>query len=148
MATTATSSVPPPLAEPHGDQAAGHESEVVLHELVALSLVGKQLLGAVYGPLFGSVHPHVDELVDSWSAVADQVAERAAALGVTPDRHPADHGMVRDLPHRVAGVAERARARSYLVGGTDAVSVDVVGELVRELERQQRMFRARHGDGA
>lgn len=165
MVTAATSSSPPSLAERHEREAVGRELEVVLHELVALSLIGKQLLWAVYGPLFGSVHLHIDELVDSWSELADQLAERAVALGVTRDGQAEavvadsqmmpvtatpteDHVPVRDLGHRVAEVAERARARLYLVGEIDLVSEDVLVDIVRELEKQRRMLRARLGERA
>lgn len=165
MATAATASSLPALAERHEREAAGRELEVVLHELVALSLVGKQLLWAVYGPLFGSVHVHIDELVGSWSELADRVAEQAVALGVMPDGQAEavvagsqptpvgqttteDHVAVRDLTHRVARVAERARTRSYLVGEIDLVPADVLVDVVRELEKQQRMLRAQLGDRA
>lgn len=161
MATAATSSSLPSPAESHEREAAGRELEVVLHELVALSLIGKQLLWAVYGPLFGSVHLHIDELVDSWSELADQLAERAVSLGVTSDGQAVvagsqptpvaatpteDHVAGRDLTHRVAEVAERARARLYVVGEIDLVSADVFVDIVRELEKQRRMLRARLGD--
>ena len=43
-----------------------HELEVTLHELVDLSLIGKQLHWAVVGPLFRPLHLHLDEMVDSW----------------------------------------------------------------------------------
>lgn len=165
MATAATSSSLPSLGESHEREAVGRELEVVLHELVALSLIGKQLLWAVYGPLFGSVHLHIDELVDSWSELAEQLAERAVSLGVTSDGQAEavvagsqptpvaatpteDHVAVRDLTHRVAEVAERARARLYVVGEIDLVSADVFVDIVRELEKQRRMLRARLGDRA
>lgn len=160
MATVATSSSQPPPAEPHEREAVGLELEVVLHELVALSLIGKQLLWAVYGPLFGSVHLHVDELVDAWCELVDQLAERAVALGVTPDGQVAcsqqtpvaatteSHGAVRNVTHGVAGAAERIRARLYVVGENDVVPQDLLVDVVRELEKQQRMLRAQLGDRA
>ena len=63
----------------------GHDLEATLHELVDLSLIGKQLHWAVVGPLFRPLHLHLDELVDSWRELSDTVAERAVALGYVPD---------------------------------------------------------------
>lgn len=163
MASIATSTLLPPLAAPHERENIGKELEAVLHDLVALSLVGKQLHWAVYGPLFRPVHLHLDELVYSWRDLADQVAERAVALGVTPDGQAAavtagseltpvaatpteEHVAVRDLTHRVAEIAERVRTRLYLVGEIDLVSQDVLIDVVRELEKQQWMLRVQLGE--
>src|SRR4051794_29915133 len=48
----------PALAEPHEREAVGHELEATLHELIDLSLIGKQLHWAVVGPLFRPLHLH------------------------------------------------------------------------------------------
>jgi starvation-inducible DNA-binding protein len=165
MAEIATSSYLPPLAIPHEREGLGRELEAVLHELVALSLIGKQLHWAVYGPLFRSVHQQVDEFVDSWRDLADQVAERAVALGYIPDGQPAavaagsqlapiaragveDHAVVRELTRRIADVSERVRQRMQLIGDVDLVSQDVLIDVVRELEKQQWMLRAQLGERA
>jgi len=165
MAEIATSSYLPPLAIPHEREGLGRELEAVLHELVALSLIGKQLHWAVVGPAFRPVHQHVDELVDSWRDLADQVAERAVALGYIPDGQPAamaagsrvapvaragveDHAVVRELTRRIADVSERVRQRMELIGDIDLVSQDVLIDVVRELEKQQWMLRAQLGGRA
>jgi starvation-inducible DNA-binding protein len=88
MASTATSTcLPylPPLEVPHEREGLGRELEVVLHELVNLSLIGKQLHWVVFGPLSRRVHLQLVGLVDSWRGLADAVAERALALGFVPD---------------------------------------------------------------
>jgi DNA-binding ferritin-like protein len=85
MASIATSTHLPVLGEPHQHKEVGHVLEATLHELVDLSLIGKQLHWAVVGPLFTPLHMHLDELVDSWRELADTVAERAVALGYVPD---------------------------------------------------------------
>src|ERR671924_2439172 len=85
VAEIGTSTHLPVLDEPHEREAVGHELEVTLHELVDLSLIGKQLHWAVVGPLFRPLHLHLDELVDSWRELSDTVAERAVALGFVPD---------------------------------------------------------------
>lgn len=163
MAAIATSTYLPPLAAPHEREGIGGELHSVLHDLIALSLIGKQLHWAVYGPLFRPVHLHIDELVDSWRELADEVAERAVALGVVPDGQatavaagspltevaPAaaeDHVVVRSLTHRVAEVAERVRARMDRIGDVDLVSQDVLIDVVRTLEKQQWLLRVQLGE--
>jgi starvation-inducible DNA-binding protein len=165
MSEVATSSYLPPLAIPHEREGLGRELETVLHELVALSLIGKQLHWAVFGPLFRPVHQHLDELVESWRDLADQVAERAVTLGYVPDGQPSavaagsqlaplaqgsleDHVVVRELTHRIAAVSERVRERVGKIGDIDLVSQDVLIGVVRELEKQQWMLRAQLGTRA
>jgi starvation-inducible DNA-binding protein len=162
MASIASSSHLPALAEPHERDAAAHELEATLHELVDLSLIGKQLHWAVVGPMFRPLHLHLDELVDSWRELADTVAERAVALGYVPDGQAQavakssplapvaqssldDHTVVWEMTHRIAMVSERARSRMDRFGEIDLVSQDVLIEVVRKLEEQQWMLRAELG---
>ena len=49
------------------------------------SLVAKQVHWNVVGPRFRSVHLQLDEVVDTARQHADTVAERASAIGVSPD---------------------------------------------------------------
>jgi starvation-inducible DNA-binding protein len=88
MASPATSSHLPALAEPHEREAIAHELQSTMQELVDLSLIGKQLHWAVVGHAFRPVHEQLDELVASWRDLADVVAERAVALGYVPDGRP------------------------------------------------------------
>src|SRR3954449_5344247 len=85
MATAATSTYLPALEVPHEREGVGQALQATLHELVDLSLIGKQLHWAVVGPLFRPLHLQLDELVESWRELSDTVAERAVALGVVPD---------------------------------------------------------------
>jgi starvation-inducible DNA-binding protein len=85
MDSIATSSHLPALMAPHEREGLGHELEATLHDLVNLSLIGKQLHWAVVGQEFRSLHLELDELVDSWRELSDVVAERAVALGHVPD---------------------------------------------------------------
>src|SRR3954453_7584469 len=141
MASIGTSTHLPVLSEPHEHKEVGHVLEATLHELVDLSLIGKQLHWAVVGPLFRPLHLHLDELVDSWRELADTVAERAVALGHVPDGQahavaagaqlpalPAealdDQVVVWEMTHRVAQVSERARERMDRLGELDVVSQD------------------------
>ncbi|GAA0907203.1 DNA starvation/stationary phase protection protein [Pseudonocardia zijingensis] len=152
----------PPLDNPHERAAIGHELAAVLHDLVALSLTGKQLHWMAAGPLSHSLHLQLDELVDSWRAMADTVAERAVTIGHTVDGQPAavaagtgltpiapdevqDNLLVHEVTHRVATVAERVRARLRRVGEVDLVSQDVLIGVTRELEKQQWQLRVQSG---
>ena len=159
MHSIADSSYLPALAEPHERDAVAKQLEATLHELIDLALIGKQLHWAVVGPAFRPVHLHLDELVESRHALADTVAERAVALGYVPDGQVRavaagsqlrpvsegaleDHVVVHELAHRVAVVSELARERMDRLGEVDAVSQDVLIDVVRALEEQQWMLRA------
>ena len=158
MASMATSPYLPPLEAPHEREGVGRELELVLHELVNLSLIGQQLRWAVVGPLSQPLHLQLAGLVDSWRGLADTVAERALALGFVPNGQaqavaagsqltPVAQGAIEDsfvvheLTRRIADVSERVRARLAPVGEVDLVSQDVLIEVVRKLEKQQWLLR-------
>jgi starvation-inducible DNA-binding protein len=136
-----------------------------MQQLVDLSLIGKQLHWAVVGHAFRPVHEQLDEFVASWRDLADVVAARAVALGYVPDGQaravaagsplspvPAEatevHTLVRALADRVAQVSESARERMDHIAERDAVSQDVLIDVVRTLEQQQWMLRAQLSDRA
>ena len=154
MNSPATSTHLPPLEVNHEREGVGQELQATLHELIDLSLIGKQLHWAVVGPLFRSLHLQLDELVDSWRELSDTVAERAVALAFVPDGQAKavaagsqlaaiaptaleDHLVVRELTHRIAEVSEQVRDRRNRLGDVDLASQDVLIEVVRELEEQQ-----------
>ena len=158
MASTAQPSHLPALGA-HQLAEVGQELQETLVELVDLSLIGKQLHWSVVGPHFRSLHLQLDELVDSWRELSDSVAERAVALGFWPDGQAAtvaagsgipgldrggivDHVVVHDLVDRLAGVSERVRERMDRLGELDAVSQDLLIEVVAKLEEQVWMVRA------
>jgi len=164
MASIATSTNLPALG-PHVRDEVGHELQATLIDLVDLSLVGKQLHWTVVGPNFRPLHLHLDELVDSWRALSDTVAERAVAIGFIPDGQAQaitsgtelapveraaleDYVVVREATHRIADVSERVRARMDRLAELDAASQDVLIEVVRALEEQQWMLRAQFGERA
>src|SRR3954447_2635328 len=136
MASAATSSHLPVLAEPHARQAVSHELQSTMQELVDLSLIGKQLHWAVVGHAFRPVHDRLDELVAYWRDLADVVAERAVALGYVPDGQARavaaespllpvapeaieSHALVRAITDRVAQVSESARERMDRIAELD-----------------------------
>jgi starvation-inducible DNA-binding protein len=148
-----------PAVDEHRRQEVGRELEATLVELVDIALLGKQLHWNIVGRPFKPLHEHLDELVDSWRDLSDTVAERAAALGFTPDGQSATvsagsniapltadpldtDSALRELVPRVADLAERIRARMDRLGELDLVSQDVLVEVLRELEKQLWMLRA------
>lgn len=147
----------PALDHHHRDEA-GRELQATLVELIDLSLIGKQLHWNIYGRPFKPLHEHLDELVDSWHDLADTVAERAVALGVSPDGRASTvssdseigaveagaldtDAALHTLIPRVADVTERIRGRMDGLGELDLASQDVLIEVVRELEKQLWMLR-------
>src|SRR6266516_896784 len=121
MASIATSTYLPALEVPHEREGVGRELQATLHELVDLSLIGKQLHWTVVGPLFRPLHLQLDELIDSWRELADSVAARAVAIGFIPERQSAtvaassplrgvervelgDRAVVRELTSRLAEI--------------------------------------------
>jgi starvation-inducible DNA-binding protein len=122
-------------------------------------LVGKQLHWNLSGPLFRPLHLELDELVDVWYNLADEVAERAVAIGIFPDGQAdaiaAGSGMapvakggiedtvvIRELAHRLATTSEQIRTRMDRLGELDAVSQDVLIGVLGTLEKQLWMIRA------
>jgi starvation-inducible DNA-binding protein len=158
MASSASLTHLPPFGA-HEREEIGLQLQATLVELVDLSLVGKQLHWTVVGPLFRPLHLYLDELVDSWRELSDTVAERAVAVGVFPDGQAsavtsapeyrslvaaaiADHAAVAELVRRVAEVSERTRTRADRLGELDAVSQDVLIDVLRALEEQVWMLRS------
>jgi starvation-inducible DNA-binding protein len=158
MATFETQSHLPALGT-HARDEAGHLLQLTLVELIALSLIGKQLHWTVVGPGFREVHLHLDELVDEWHDLSDTVAERAVAIGFSPDGRapavvqqsdldPVEPGptpvpdVIRQLTSRVATVDERVRERAERLGDIDLASQDVLIEVTRALEKQLWMIRS------
>src|SRR5438094_9028302 len=125
----------------HQREEVGRDLQRTLVELVDLSLIGKQLHWNIFGRPFKPLHEHLDELVDSWRELSDTVAERAVALGVSPDGQaaavsdgseiaPVDAGSLDtdaatgELVQRLADVTERIRGRMDRLGEPDLPSRD------------------------
>jgi starvation-inducible DNA-binding protein len=158
MATSETKSNLPAIGE-HARGEAGHLLQLTLVELIALSLIGKQLHWNIAGPGFRDLHLQLDELVGEWQELSDTVAERAVALGFSPDGRaptviaqselePVEPGpttvasAIHQLTHRIAEVDERVRKRSGRLGEIDLASQDVLIEATRTLEKQLWMVRS------
>jgi starvation-inducible DNA-binding protein len=137
------------------------ELQSMLVELIDLALIGKQAHWNVEGPHFRSLHLELDELVDTWRTLGDQVAERGVTLGGVPDGqaatvasfsriaplpagHLRDYDVVREIADRVTEVAARARARIEAVASHDPVSEDLLIAVAGTLEKQLWMLRVQH----
>jgi starvation-inducible DNA-binding protein len=148
-----------PALGSHAREETGRLLQLTLVELIALSLIGKQLHWNIVGVGFRDLHLHLDELVDEWRDLSDTVAERAVALGFSPDGRaptvvdqsdlePVTPGptrvpdALRELTQRVAVVDERLRERCERLGEIDLFSQDVVIEVGRALEKQLWMLRS------
>src|SRR4051794_29581745 len=69
----------------HDMRDVGAALQYVLVDLIDLSLLGKHAHWNLEGPRFRTLHLELDDLVDAWRRMADDVAERAAALRGDPD---------------------------------------------------------------
>ncbi|MFD4251978.1 Dps family protein, partial [Amycolatopsis thermoflava] len=74
-----------------------------LTDLIDLGLLAKQAHWNVTGPHFRAVHLHLDELAATTREHADSVAERLAALGVSPDGRASTVAAESTLPGLPAG---------------------------------------------
>ncbi|WP_031089366.1 Dps family protein [Streptomyces sp. NRRL WC-3549] len=140
-------------------QIAGAALQDTLVDLLGLSLIGKQAHWNIVGPRFRSIHLQLDELVMSAREFADSVAERAAALGVSPDGRPEtiasaftlpgpkdgwvhDVDVVEVMVETLGAAATRLRERIDVTEGTDPVTQDLLISITAELEKQRWMFAA------
>ncbi|MFE0423996.1 Dps family protein [Streptomyces sp. NPDC058953] len=130
-----------------------------LVDLVDLGLVAKQVHWNVMGPRFRSVHLQLDEVVDTARLHSDTVAERCAAIGVSPDGRAAtvaaqsaigalpegwikDTDAVRIMVDALGAVIGRMRERIGVTGDPDPVSQDILIGLTADLEKHAWMFQA------
>ncbi|WP_149830079.1 Dps family protein [Streptomyces tailanensis] len=152
--TTVRSALPEPAR-----RVAGEALQESLVDLLGLSLIGKQAHWNIVGPRFRSIHFQLDEVVSTARSYADQVAERAAALGIAPDGRPetvaarfALHGtkdgwlrdteVVQLLVEALETAIGRLRGRIDATEDADRVTQDLLISLTYELEKQRWMFDA------
>ncbi|WP_406441256.1 DNA starvation/stationary phase protection protein [Streptomyces sp. NBC_00631] len=130
-----------------------------LVDLVDLALAAKQIHWNVVGPRFRTVHLQLDEVVDTARVHSDTVAERASALGVSPDGRaatvaagsgigPVPGGWVKDsdavaaLVDALGAVITRMRERVRATAEADPVSQDIFIGITADLEKHHWMFQA------
>jgi starvation-inducible DNA-binding protein len=130
-----------------------------LVDLIDLSLTAKQLHWNVTGSAFKPVHEHLDELVAAYRDWSDQVAERLAAVGVSPDGRvqrvggdsPADpapagwivdRDAIRVMTDRVEAAGRAIRDRLGVLTEHDPASEDLLIGILDGLEQQLWMLSA------
>ncbi|MFD7107500.1 Dps family protein [Streptomyces celluloflavus] len=137
----------------------GNALQGALVDLVDLSLVAKQVHWNVVGPRFRSVHLQLDEVVATARLHTDTVAERAAAISVSPDGRSVTvaktsgigevtDGWIKDdhavdaLVAALAAVIGRMRRRITDTAEPDPVTQDILIGLTADLEKHHWMFQA------
>ncbi|MFD7445528.1 Dps family protein [Streptomyces sp. NPDC059909] len=137
----------------------GEALQGALVDLVDLALVAKQVHWNVVGPRFRSVHLQLDEVVAAARQHSDIVAERASAIGVTPDGRAGtvastsaigkvpegwiqDVDVVSTMVQALGAVIGKMRERIDATAEPDPVSQDILIGLTRELEKHAWMFQA------
>jgi starvation-inducible DNA-binding protein len=132
--------------------------QTILVVLTDLALTGKQAHWNVVGPNFRPLHLFLDEMIETWRTAADGVAERAAALGHSPDGRVATVAAHTALPALPAGVLPdgelvvsltkilteavgTVRERTAQLEDIDVVSADLLHGVIADLEEQLWMIR-------
>ena len=137
----------------------GNALQATLVDLVDLSLIAKQAHWNVVGANFRSVHLQLDELVNTARQYTDEVAERANAIGVSPngkaktvvsssgipeypDNWQSVESTIAAIVDILAALIERLRARIDETDKSDLVTQDLLIALARELEKAHWMWQA------
>jgi len=139
--------------------AVGAALQAALVDLTDLALAGKQLHWNVTGRSFRSLHLQLDELVELARDASDDVAERARALGWSPDGRRGTIAAGSSLPEVQEGILTDTQTVGLTVDALtatiatvraamdhaaeyDAVSEDLLHQIAQDLEKQAWMFSA------
>ncbi|MDX3191032.1 DNA starvation/stationary phase protection protein [Streptomyces sp. MN03-5084-2B] len=137
----------------------GNALQATLVDLVDLSLIAKQAHWNVVGSNFRSAHLQLDELVNTARQYVDEVAERANAIGVSPngkaktvvessgvpeypDNWQSVESTVAAIVDILAALIERLRQRIDETDKSDLVTQDLLIEITRALEEAHWMWQA------
>ncbi|MEV0036603.1 DNA starvation/stationary phase protection protein [Streptomyces sp. NPDC056909] len=137
----------------------GETLQGALVDLVDTALVAKQVHWNIVGPRFRSVHLQLDEVVSTARKHSDTVAERASAIGVTPDGRaatvaatsafvPVPNGWIKDgdavqlMIDGLGSVITRMRERIEATADPDPVTQDILIQVAADLEKHAWMFQA------
>jgi starvation-inducible DNA-binding protein len=135
--------------------------QATLVDLIDLSLVAKQAHWNLVGRQFHDVHLHLDELVATARKYSDEVAERAASIGVSPDGRAdtvastssipgfdegwvKDRDAIRQIFESVDTAARRVRPRIGETEKSDQVTQDLLIEITGQLEEARWMWQAQN----
>jgi starvation-inducible DNA-binding protein len=145
-----------PLAD-DAKKLTGEALQSALVDLVDLTLVAKQVHWNLIGSHFRSVHLQLDEVVATARTHTDVIAERAAAIGVSPDGRAKTVAAETDLPGVPSGwikdtdgvrnmttllgaIIARMRTRIDDTADCDPVTQDIFLGVAHDLEKQAWMF--------
>lgn len=144
------------LMTPEDQKVTGEALQTSLVDLLGLSLQGKQAHWNVTGRQFRSVHLQLDEVVAIAREHADTLAERASAIGVSPDGRadtiareasaPFGAGPVPDTEVVVKMTKLLAEAIGHLheairdTEQADPVTQDLLMSAAHDLQKQHWMF--------
>jgi len=151
-----------PITSPLGDaerEATGAVLQATLVDLIDLSLIAKQAHWNVVGSNFRSAHLQLDELVTAARQYTDDVAERANAIGVSPNgqartvvkssgipRYPDNwlsvEATVDAIVAALGELIKRLRKRIDETDKSDLVTQDLLIGIAAELEKQHWMWQA------
>ncbi|MEV4052637.1 DNA starvation/stationary phase protection protein [Amycolatopsis sp. NPDC049688] len=137
----------------------GNALQATLVDLVDLSLIAKQAHWNVVGSNFRSAHLQLDELVNTARQYVDEVAERANAIGISPNgkaKTVVESSGVPDYPDNwqsvestvaaivdiLAALIARLRERIDETDKSDLVTQDLLIEITRALEEAHWMWQA------
>ncbi|MEU0536919.1 MULTISPECIES: Dps family protein [Amycolatopsis] len=137
----------------------GNALQATLVDLVDLSLIAKQAHWNVVGANFRSAHLQLDELVNTARQYVDEVAERANAIGISPngkaktvvessgvpeypDNWQSVESTVAAIVDILAALIERLRQRIDETDKSDLVTQDLLIEITRALEEAHWMWQA------
>jgi starvation-inducible DNA-binding protein len=138
-------------------KATGTVLQESLVDLIDLHLLAKQAHWNLIGRNFRSIHLQLDEVVDLAREHADEVAERAVAIGVNPDgraRTVAEHTKLHQLENgflpedkviavvtdMLGELSRRFHDRIGVTGDTDLVSQDLLIAAAQDIDKQHWMF--------
>ncbi|ONM47989.1 Dps family protein [Nocardia donostiensis] len=145
--------------DPEQQRITGEALRGAVVDLIDLSLIAKQAHWNVVGTNFRSVHLALDELVTAAREFTDSAAERATAIGVSPDGRAAtvakeagglgfpdgwqqDTDVINAIVDNLATVIGRLRERIDATEKADPVTQDLFIEIAARLEQLHWMWQA------
>jgi starvation-inducible DNA-binding protein len=145
--------------DPVQQKTAGDALQATVVDLIDLTLIAKQAHWNVIGQNFRSVHLALDELVSAARDFTDEAAERATAIGVSPDGRAAtvaqdsgakgigegwtkDAEITASIVGNLAALIDRLRERIAATETADPVTQDLLISITARLEQLHWMWQA------
>ncbi len=130
-----------------------------LTSLIDFALLMKQAHWNVFGPNFRSIHLQLDEIIETVRGASDEVAERIAALGVSPDGRSSTvaeasgleayppgfvdvQATITHVADTIKTVIDSLREAIVVLGDLDPVSEDMLIAISGPMEKHLWMLQA------